>query len=318
MGTSDRDPQVQLSVITVTPDGLGALDRTLGALRAQSVSDRIELVVVAPQELPADAGSLEGFAATRVVTIERIESLGRALAAGVRAASGPVVAYAEEHSYPEPGWAGTLIDRHRGPWAAVAWSLENANPERLTSWAHLLGDFGPAVAPAASGERRGALPWHHVAYKRSELLARGDRLEELLEAEGMLHKDLLANGRRLYLEGAAASRHLNVSRFRSNLRSHYQGGRGFGAARVRFGHWSLARRLAYALASPLVPLVRLRRALPDIRRAQARSGRRRGLVAALALGLTADALGEAVGYLRGAGRAREHRLTIELNRHLHI
>ncbi|MGH2957529.1 MAG: glycosyltransferase [Solirubrobacterales bacterium] len=311
-------PPVELSVVTVTPDGLAALDRTLTALRAQSVSDRIELVVVAPGELPGEAESLRGFAATRRVAVGRIETLGRALAAGVRAATGPVVAYAEEHSYPEPGWAAALIERHRGPWAAVAWSLENANPERVTSWAHLLGDFGPAVAPVPAGESVGPLPWHHVSYKREELLARGDRLEELLEAEGMLHRDLIGAGRHLYLEGAAASRHVNISRLRSHLRSHYHGGRGFGAARSRFDAWSPARRLAYALAFPLIPLVRLRRLLPDVRRARVRSGRRPGLIPMLCLGLTCDALGEAVGYLRGPGRSRQLRLSIELERERHL
>jgi len=310
--------QPELSVVTVTPDGLEAIERTLAALRAQEVSDRMEVVVVAPGELQGDAESLRGFGATQRVAIGEIKTLGRAIAAGMRVATGPVVAYAEEHSYPEPGWAAALIERHREPWAAVAWSLENANPERVTSWAHLLGDFGPAVAPVPAGEFEGPLPWHHVSYKREELLARRDRLEELLETEVLLHRELVAGGGRLYLEGGAASRHVNVSRLSSHLRSHYHGGRGFGGDRWRFDGWSPGRRLAYALAFPLVPLVRLRRLLPDIRRARARSGRRPGLIPLLALGLTCDAFGEAVGYLRGPGRSRQHRLSIELERRRHV
>ena len=39
---------------------------------------------------------------TRRVAVGEIETLGRAIAAGVRAATGPVVAYAEEHSFPSP------------------------------------------------------------------------------------------------------------------------------------------------------------------------------------------------------------------------
>jgi hypothetical protein len=306
--------QVELSVVTVTPDGLAALDSTLAALRMQSASERLELVVVAPQELPADPASLEGFASAKFVAYGQIETLGHAIAAGVRAASGPLVAYAEEHSFPDPGWAATLIERHRGPWAAVAWSLENANPNSTTSWAHLLTDFGPAVAPVPSGERRGTLPWHHVSYKREELVGYGDRLGEMLDAEGILHSDLLARGRRLYIEGTIGSRHFNVSRARSRLKSHYYEGRRFGSARAGFEAWSPSRRLAYALAFPLVPLVRLKRLLPDLRRVPIAFASRPGLIPLIALGLTVDAFGEAVGYLWGPGRSGQLMLTIELER----
>lgn len=302
-----------LSVITVTPDGLEAIEPITAAVRAQTAADRIELVVVAPRK-PADGpGGIEGFAASRVVPVGPLQSLGRAIAAGVRAASAPVVAYAEEHSYPEPGWAATLIERHREPWAAVGWAMENANPGGAVSWAHLLADFGPGVAPVTSGESR-MLPWHHTSYKREELLAYGDLLGPMLEAEGVLHEQLLARGRRLYLEASTASRHLNVSRSSANLRSHFHGGRGFGSARARLGNWSLPRRLLYALGFPLVPLVRLRRLLPDVRRAKTNPGWRRGVIVVLAPSLTVNAFGEAIGYLFGEGGSRQKRLSLELER----
>jgi hypothetical protein len=307
----------ELSVITVTPEGLSAIDQALVALRSQTAIKRIELVVVAQQELPNDAANLEGFAATRLVNIGRIESLGPAIAAGFRAAAAPLVAYAEEHSYPEPGWAAALIERHREPWAAVGWSLESANPESTIGWAHLLANFGPAVAPASSGERR-MLPWHHVSYKRAPVVACGDDLGKMLETEGMLHEHLLARGRRLYLEGTVASRHLNVSRLHSFLSSHFHGGRGFGSARARFETWSPTRRLAYALGFPLVPVLRLRRLLPDIQRTTTAGGPRRRLIPLIALGLTVDALGEAVGYLWGQGHSPERRLPIDLERARHV
>jgi len=312
------DEQVELSVVTVTPDGLEAIGRTLAALRAQTARDRIELVVVGSREPPADASSFEGFAATRLVAVGRLECLGHAIASGVQAATGPIVAYSEEHSYPDPGWAAALIERHRGPWAAVGWALENPNPATRTSWAHLLSDFGPAVAPVAGGERRGGLPWHHVSYKRAELAAWGDELGEMLEAEGILHERLLARGGRLYLESAVASRHLNLSRLRYDLSSHFYGGRKFGFARARLEAWSAPRRLAYAIGFPLVPVVRLRRLLPDIRRVRPVSGIRRGLIPLLVLGLAVEALGEAVGYLCGAGRSRQLRLRTDLHRARHL
>jgi hypothetical protein len=182
----------------------------------------------------------------------------------------------------------------------------------------MLAVFGPAMAPVASAERDGPLAWHHVSYKRAELVPFGERLGELLEAEGVLHDELRARGRRLFLEGTAVSRHLNVSRLGSELRSRFHGGRGFASARARREEWSAGRRAAFALAFPLLPVVRLRRLLPDIRRTSARSESGPGLMPLLVLSLVADGLGEAVGSVCGAGRSRRRALTIELERSRHL
>jgi hypothetical protein len=305
--------RVELSAITVTPGGLGEIAETLEALRAQSAADRVEMVIVAPRELDVDVPETEGFGAVRVVT-DQLESLGRAITGGLLAASAPAVAYAEEHSIPQPGWAAGLIERHRGPWVAVGWTVENANPATAASWAHMISDFGPGMTPVVSGERFAPMPWHHVSYKREALAARGDRLCDLVEAEGVLQEELLAEGGRFYMDGGVSSRHLNISRTRENWRSHWYGGRGFGAARARFGRWSAARRLAYALAFPIVPLIRFNRHRADLARTRESRGRVPGLVPALFCDLIVDAFGEAVGYTVGEGDSRQHRLAMETDR----
>ena len=244
-----------------------------------------------------------------------IHTTGEALAAGVLAAEAPVVVCAEEHSYPAPGWAQALIGAHRGPWVAVGGVLENANPDTMLSWAHLFTDFGPAVSPAPAGEAR-ELPGHHTAYKRAALLAYGDRLGRCLEVEWMLQEDLRRAGGRLYLEPRAVSRHLNVSRLASVLRSEFHGGRSFAANRAWISDWSLLHRLALVPAIPLVFAVRVRRVLRDVRRARPSLLPR--LLPALSLGLAVNCLGQAVGCSLGHGGAARRRVSIELRRHRHL
>lgn len=303
----------ELSAVVVSMGGADHVRPSLEALAAQTALERMELVLVSPAEInPADA-LLAPFGRVRVVRRE-LDTLGRSIAAGFLAAGAPVVAYAEEHSLPEPGWAEALIERHRGPWVAVGWSLANANPATTASWAHLLTDFGPGVRPVRSGERSGAMPWHHISYKREALTPYGESLGEAYEAEGLLQEDLVRRGGRLFMEGGVCSRHINISRLRWNLRSHFYGGRGYGAARADHASWSRPRRLAYAAAFPLVPLVRLKRLRLDMARTREERGRKPGLVASLAVNLLANALGEAVGYVKGAGPARHDRLPMELER----
>lgn len=314
---NDRKGPIEFSAIVVTPGGTPEIALTLDALAAQTALDRMEAVIVAPAPIPEDDPALARFPAVKSTT-HSLDSLGSGIAHGIRAASGTVVAYAEEHSQPSPRWAEVLIERHGGPWDVVAWSVVNANPETTASWAHLLTDFGPGVAPVPSGERHGQMPWHHVSYKRADLIAYGDRLPAMIEAEGLMQEDLLARGRRIYMEGGVTSSHLNISKVRWNLRSHFLGGRSFGAARADQGAWSLPRRLAYALAFPLVPLRRLLRLRPDVLRTRTSRGRKRGLVASLALYLLVDAFGESAGYLTGSGPARHDRVPLELERRRYL
>ena len=44
-----------------------------------------------------------------------------------------VVAFGEEHCFPEPGWAQALIDAHREDYAAVGPAMHNANPDTIVS-----------------------------------------------------------------------------------------------------------------------------------------------------------------------------------------
>lgn len=306
----------EISVVLATPRGLDAIRRTLHHLRKQTVRDRIELIIVAQSQLSPDGESgLDGFAGHRLVDVGPLASTGPAFAAGVRAASAPIVGCAEEHSFPEPGWAAALIAAHAGPWAAVGGVLENANPASRASWAQLLSAFGPAVAPAESGEAR-ELPGHHTSYKREALLGYGADLERMLEIEWVLHDQLRASGERLFREPRAVSHHLNTSRLRSYLNWELHGGRSFAANRAHIRGWSLLRRLVWVAGSPLTPVFRLARSLPHVRRSYpARPAR---LAPVLALGLVANAAGQMLGYALGQGPAAAVRLSFELDRHRHL
>jgi hypothetical protein len=308
-----------LSVVLVTPDGFATLRRTVRALRAQGAPERLELVIVAPRPSVLDGAEdeLRGFGRVRLVAVGPVGSGGAAKAAGIRAASAPLVALGEDHSFPEPGWAEALIAAHRGPWAAVAPRVEAANPASTLSWANHLPDFGAWLdAPAGPMER---LPWHNTSYKRDLLLRYGDRLEVLLTIESLLHEALRADGHRLYLEPAARTRHLNVSRLQSALPDQYHAGRTFGGIRAREGHWPTRRRLLYVASAPAIPPVRLWRLLPLLR-SPARPTRPplSRLLPALVGLLVAHTLGETAGYLLGPGRSPAFKSAMEFHRERHL
>lgn len=291
-----------MSVIVITPDSYATVSKTIRHLRAQKNRGELEIIIVAPSSdaLEPDEAAMHSFLRHRVVEIGPIISTARARAAGVRAASGAVVAFVEDHAYPAPGWAEALIERHREGWVAVGPVITNANPRSRTSWANLLIEYAEWLEPATCGERE-HLPGHNGSYKRDVLLEYGPRLEEMLDAESVLHWNLRARGHRLYLESKARTFHQNFSARRPSLTLRFNGGRLFASARAR--SWSNWRRAFFTCAAPLIPLVRCLR----ITRELFRPGRPRrllpGLLPALFVGLLFDGAGEMTGYALGAGRA---------------
>ena len=191
-----------------------------------------------------------------------------------------------------------LVNAHRGPWAAVGPVVANANPGSLVSWADFVIGYGPWAEPMKRGEAP-FLPGHNSSYKRDVLLGYGDRLEEMLQAETVLHYDLRGPRAPAAVCAGARTRHVNFSRISTWARVQLRNGRVFAA--VRAEDWSPARRAAYAVASPLIPLVRLARSAGPVRRWRGVTGGPSAPCRWSALGLVLDGVGQAARIRPGRG-----------------
>ncbi|HEU4463876.1 MAG TPA: glycosyltransferase [Gemmatimonadota bacterium] len=306
----------EMSVVIATPDRYDTIRKTMQYLRNQTARDRLEIVVVAPSEksLGLDEAELAPFASFRVVEIGEVESLAAGNAAGVRAATAPVVALLEDHSRPEKEWAGAILEAHRGDWAAVGPVMGNPNPGSAVSWADFLLGFGTWWIPTPSGEID-HLPTHNASYKRSLLLEYGPELETMLKAEIIMQWDMGARGHRLYLDSGARVYHVNFELLRSWLPVQLHAGRIFASVRSR--GWPLSRRSVYALGSPLIPWIRLRHVLRQVRRRD-HASLPASVYPLIAVGLLTSALGEALGYALGIGDASRSLGNYEFHRERHL
>jgi GT2 family glycosyltransferase len=311
---SAPSPTPALSVVLVTPHRFGTLRKTMRRLREQTIAAQIEVVIVAPSlaHLGFDERERFGLAAVHLAESGAEHTLGAAKALGVRTATAPVVAFAEDHCYPAPDWAEELLAAHAGPWAAVAPAIDNANPESAISWANLLIAYGHWLAPARSREI-GDVPAHNSSYKRAALLAFDEGIATMLGREGSMHEALRARGERLYITGAARAYHMNPTRTPDWLVLRFNAGRLFAATRAAAGRWTTPRRLLYCAASPLFPLIRLRILATQLRDA-GRGGLLLPILPALLLGLLAHTVGEVAGYLLGEGQTRSYLVNFEYDR----
>ena len=302
-----------ISVVLPTWDTFDALRTTIAHLGRQTIAGRIELLICAPDadRFPVDADAVAPLHSVRVLEAGDLVATGPARARAIREARAEVIAFTEDHCFPDPTWAEALLRAHREPHAAVAPALRNANPETLVSWADLMIGYGRWIAPG----RRGVLsllPGHNISYKRSLLLQYGADLDRLMEAETLLLWDLRSRGHTLLFEPAATTAHTNFSRLGVWLDAQWHLGRVFAATRA--AGWPVLKRAAYAAASPAIPFIRLGHIV--------RYGLRNGLPASriavtlplITVGLAVDFVAQATGALFGSGASTARLSAYEFHR----
>lgn len=300
----------------VATDRVATIRRVLGALRRQTIAGTVELVIVCEDEgaLGLVGADTEGLGSVRVVQVPDLVPLPAAFAAGVRAARAPIVVTGETHAFPEPdALERQLAAFGGGAVGAVVPALANANPTAAASWASLMVAYGRSLG----GPRRDVIvaSTHNTAYRREVLLAWDDELAELLALGGGLDARLRAAGHRLVYEPASVYGHLNVVPLRSCFLDRFHSSRIYAAGRSR--HWSWPRRLAYAAAAPLVPMLLGRRIVRSGGWTEHRRRLSPRVYPPLAVSLIGMALGEAAAYLGGPGDAPRSVAEYELHRDRH-
>ena len=295
-------PSPALTVVLPT-DTADSIRTVLECLRRQPDAHRIEVVLVTPDAPRVRDGLVDpgDFAAIRVVEVPSLSPLGPARAAGIRAATAPLVFLGETHSYPQADWLKCLLATFATrAWDAVACGMTNANPGSLTSWAGFLADYGRWIPTLPAGPIDEA-PLYNAVYRREVLLALDPGLDGLLSHGDGLRIALQSKGCRAGLAPGMRLAHLNVDRPLAALRERLLAGILIGSQRA--GRWPLWRRFLYAAAFPLIGLVLCRRILPGYRSACRAGGVPLGTFP-LIFGLQSTrAFGEFLGYL-GWGRTR--------------
>lgn len=303
-----------MSVVFVTPATYRIIRKTIAHLRTQSQAERLEIVIAAPDEakLKLVESELAVFHSYQIVEYGDVKSTSRARALGIMKARAPIVALAEDHSYPAPGWVEVHIEAHQGPWAAVGPVITNPNPQLEISWVQAYMEYAPWLHPAEAGEQD-YIPGHNSSYKTKLLQGYNEeQLKQLLDAEMVLHEELRAQGHRLYLEPRAQTAHLNFERALGFVQIAFYGGRYFAASRAR--KWNLKRRLAYIVGAPLIPFLRFWRIRSEWLRPGRREPQSLSFYFYLALALLTDGFAQLLGYALGEGKSMEQVFPFEHER----
>lgn len=117
----------------------------------------------------------------------------------------------------------------------------------------------------------------------------------MLQMKTLLHRDLQLMGYQLCLDPTAKTCHENATKPFAFTHEHFRVGAKF--ARARAHAWSPVRRLLFSLAAPIIPAVRLKRIINQIKTSEWKQQLLPAILPHLVLGLLASASGEILGYL---------------------
>ena len=218
----------------------------------------------------------------------------RLRALGADAARGRMVAQLEDHAAAGPRWVSALRAAQRAGHGIVGGPVENGLRARAVDWALYFVEYGAYMPPMNTGPVP-RLSGMNIAYDHALLQSCRDIWKNTLQ-ENEINDALQAKGHTLHLAADAVVESFLPMTFGYAMGHLRDGGRHF--ARSRASRCSPGQRVAWVLASPLVPAVLLWRL---VRAVVARRPQRLGPLLRstplLVLVLGAWGWGEATGYL---------------------
>ena len=254
-----------ISIVVTVVEGGSSLRQLLLALATQQPPSAIEVIVPFDTTI-ADVGALAAtfphvmFLDLGTVALTHDASSGagqhelfdRRRAAGLRAATAPLVGMLEDRVMPAPDWADTMRRLHdRLPHAVIGGPIATAAPDSL-NFAFYACDFTRYAPPVTPGPRE-YVSDVNLSYKRRALEATRPLWTDIYN-EVKVHWALAAAGEVLFLNDAPVVAHRShYERLRPLLRQRFEWGRLFGAARA--GHLSTGGRLVAVARAPLVPIL---------------------------------------------------------------
>lgn len=245
---------MSLSVIVTSYNSPHLLEQCLRSLARQPEAAEIVVVDCSPVN-PADTLGPR-FPSVRFIHLPAKATVPEMRWRALRETSGDLVAAMEARSVPAANWCRLLVEAHlQNPDVPAA-----GGPVCLASGASLrdtalhlceYGAFAPPLPQGPSRELTGA----NLCYKRADLLACRDLIDQD-HWDVMLHARWLAQGRRLWLCGAAIV-FSNTMPLGDTFRQRFHYGWSYAAGRMA-GAPRLAA-FARAASTPLLPLLLIAR-----------------------------------------------------------
>src|SRR5205085_5883047 len=159
-------PEPELSVVIASVNGMPYLGRCLDALAERAPG--AEVVVADWTDEETRARVRERRPSVKLLSFDEPMAIPELRAAGVFAATAPVVALIEDHCLVAPEWAARLTEAHAEGHGVAGGPIRNVATKRIRDWAAFFCEYSAVMEPMPRGPAPG-LPGMNVPYSRQAL-----------------------------------------------------------------------------------------------------------------------------------------------------
>jgi len=287
-----------VSLVIASLVGPPFIDECIESVEQQAKSRGTEVIVVACGTAEYAGRIARKFPWVRVIHRAERETVPELRLHGVDAATGEIIAVIEEHCLAAPDWLSRAVEGFKGEECGVVGGpVVNRGYSRLRDWVVYFVEYNNYLPPWRDGERHD-LGSANIAYSRALLL----KYREYLTGgywEAGLHPRLWADGVKFRPVPEMKVHHRGPFNYGYYLGQRYWFSRAFSGARKL----PLVRRLAYFIASPVVPFLLLARMAGRVSDRNCHFGKFIQALPLLIPALIVYTAGEFVGYLAGPGDA---------------
>jgi glycosyltransferase involved in cell wall biosynthesis len=285
----------RISVVVASHNAKASIERCLAALAVHSQEDGLEIVAVDNSTDGTTEVIRSRFPGIKLLVEPSSALIPELWKVGIQQSTGDIVAITTAHFIPDKEWLSEVLKAHQAPVTAVGGAIENDLSARILDWAVYFCRYSPYMLPF----REGFVPeiaGDNASYKRKYI----DQCWHVWSDgfwEPSVHAELKKAGFRLWLSPSIVIRHKRSFSFPGFMKQRFQHGIQFG--RERAARFSVSKRMLYIVLSPTIPFIFLARITRQVVTKHRHQARLLQAIPLLLLFLSAWALGELVGYLRG-------------------
>jgi glycosyltransferase involved in cell wall biosynthesis len=289
----------KVSVVIASIVGAPFIDECLASVFAQKNAPSFEVIVVDCRGPENVARLAQRFPEARFVQLDQRETVPRLRRLGVEQARGEIVAVIEEHCLAADNWLAALGSAFSPGYVAVGGPVAFRKDSRLRDWITYFVEYNSYLPPWPDADTYN-LGSANAAYRREMLLSHLPVLNDGYW-EAALHPQLLAEGAKFRSVSGMITYHRGPFDYFYYLRQRYLFSRAFAGARRPT--ISTARRAAYLLAAPAIPLLLLSRIGSRVFAKRCYPNKFLLSLPLLIPAMTSYVVGEWMGYAFGAGQA---------------